>query len=1083
LRDLFQAHQQDSGSASKRYSCEFYEVYNEKIKDLLVPAKSEDRTRKVHVHPKHGVRVENLNMSIVSSAEEVLQLVEFGNQMRAVATTTMNTRSSRSHAVFTFKYERFELQNADVMSCQSTATFVDLAGREDQSASQNKAMHFREMCCINTSLFHLANVITKLSQGLIDGKCLANFRNSKLTMLLSPALIGNSRTALIATVAPLRSYFDDSVCTLNFAASVKKIKTFPVINNKAPNTMVSELEAEVRQLQSQLTLSKTAEAEKERALLSARALIVSYKRSWEEALEKSHEQALSRQRSLKSLGLDSQELPSPMNASGELAPFLTKLSDDPVLQGHCNYLLRDQVVRIGSDEQQCAIVLQGLGILPRMCEVRVAPSTSLDMELVVLDGDHIPRVLLDGHPLLPSDGARQLRHGSCLFLGYSHAFRVVAATNEQAHQIGSTDACVLARATLQQLDLASAVVEIVDETGEQFKGILPYISHLSSSVGDDAVEGFVTSLHRICPLIDEANLITSEVCVDDGIRFELRALTNVFDFRRNVPEFVVCLTQTLCPSATSKRRSRTVLHDTRNGSPGSIANDSDTSHLLGKDLHPLVHAMGLSEQMMMDGSSRLLYVWSLEKFLWRLNAIREIYVEGSEAKDGFMAICQHLQKKPLQNPWREFAVTDAELLKDQSGQRSNAADGSMLTSPPGSPQSENLSYVSAVTAGTPDRIGLASDKCAKRTVLDGSAEWQALDPFSSKTGCTDSSDDTCSISSFSRGGVSISETEQGSVSQSRHSQWATSIGARVESLSAEVGQVQDALLRQRAMHVTALAASEEGIRTCSEDVSRWLRDVQGLRDMLGSFHNFNDDVHRAAASTTLLRQVQSLKEDVAQIVKESVKDQLECLQSQLSVGSTESTEYSSVHSSSGRSDNTVDAIVYKPKLHRSLSPPSNWPSCPASPGLQCTQSSNMGHADSPYTSTVESSCSPSPRSPAFSRRTSDASQRTFGPSRGVVRRPSPAPKREVQSTTLGYSVAHSNSRLPCSAAKSPVRSWMPATPIVDQRVTTLTKSRTKQLSPHTSPSSKKSTSPSRKFVGPFPKFSWAYYEVTDRPTA
>jgi len=72
LHELFSAHACDAEQHVRRYTCEFYEVYNEQIKDLLVPVKSGERTRKVHVHPKHGVRVENLTMSVVSSAGETL---------------------------------------------------------------------------------------------------------------------------------------------------------------------------------------------------------------------------------------------------------------------------------------------------------------------------------------------------------------------------------------------------------------------------------------------------------------------------------------------------------------------------------------------------------------------------------------------------------------------------------------------------------------------------------------------------------------------------------------------------------------------------------------------------------------------------------------------------------------------------------------------------------------------------------------------------------------------------------------------------------------------------------------------------
>merc|ERR1719201_2517860 len=131
----------------------------------------------------------------------------------------MNAESSRSHAIFSFKFacEGGKENHSSVM------TFVDLAGREDQAASQNKEMQFREMTYINTSLFHLSHLITKLSDGTLQKGSLADFRNSKLTLLLSQALIGNSCTALLATIAPSAMYFEDSLSTINFAQQVKKI--------------------------------------------------------------------------------------------------------------------------------------------------------------------------------------------------------------------------------------------------------------------------------------------------------------------------------------------------------------------------------------------------------------------------------------------------------------------------------------------------------------------------------------------------------------------------------------------------------------------------------------------------------------------------------------------------------------------------------------------------------------------------------------------------------------------------------------------------------------------------------------------
>merc|ERR1719376_126457 len=79
LHELFSEHGQ-APQSKWRCSCEFFEVYNEQIRDLLQPAHSQ-RARKGYCHPKHGARIEGLTMSVVSSADEVLDLVHFGNQM------------------------------------------------------------------------------------------------------------------------------------------------------------------------------------------------------------------------------------------------------------------------------------------------------------------------------------------------------------------------------------------------------------------------------------------------------------------------------------------------------------------------------------------------------------------------------------------------------------------------------------------------------------------------------------------------------------------------------------------------------------------------------------------------------------------------------------------------------------------------------------------------------------------------------------------------------------------------------------------------------------------------------------------
>jgi hypothetical protein len=659
VREVFAAQE----VLAHHYSCEFYEVYQEQVIDLLQPAGAA-RSCRIHVHPRHGARVENLTISVVASAEEALRLLDYGMQMRAVAATTMNTRSSRSHAIFTVRHETrasgHDVGQRMTTGRRSAMTFVDLAGREQQSTTHDRHQQLREMCAINTSLFHLAHLISKLTHDAGRGKdkrSLADFRNSKLTLLLSPALVGNSWTAVLATLSPMQCYFEDSLSTMNFAQSVRKIQTLPAVNDKSSEAIIAELDAEVRQLRQELATSRTHEVEKEHDLLAAEALIESYKRSGGEKAAKNETHRFSLRRTCSNrLYLAS--------ADECLEPFFTKLCDDPLLQGRCNYFLKCGTLRIGSDDNGCDIVLRGLGIAPCMCEVRNTSGT-VTVELLYSDEDAaVPRVLVAGRPLSPERPSHVMKHADSIVLGYSHAFRLVTPGPGHLPNAGlaGLDILELARQTVHQLDVASALTEVTDEAGTQFKQLAPYIGHLSTRAPEDEVRAFLSAMHLVCPLVDEANLITREVFGESGVCFRLQALTDVFNYSKDVPEFVVCVLRHQ-PSALAKFRScvEAVIEQRRRG-------------LATGARYPMAHALGLDKHMTIGGQEPLLYVWSLEKFLARLNVIRVLYQDNAEGGDTFVSLRHRLSASPFDNPWSEATLAEKQLL----GESATHAQGSSV---------------------------------------------------------------------------------------------------------------------------------------------------------------------------------------------------------------------------------------------------------------------------------------------------------------------------------------------------------------------------------------------------------------------
>ncbi|XP_009700308.1 PREDICTED: kinesin-like protein KIF18A [Cariama cristata] len=199
----------------------YLEVYNEQIRDLLVnsgPLAVREDTQK-------GVVVQGLTLHQPKSAEEILQMLDYGNKNRTQHPTDVNASSSRSHAVFQI-YLRQQDKTASINQNVRIAkmSLIDLAGSERASATNAKGARFREGTNINRSLLALGNVINALADPKSKKQHIP-YRNSKLTRLLKDSLGGNCRTIMIATVSPSSMFYDDTYNTLKYANRAKDIKS------------------------------------------------------------------------------------------------------------------------------------------------------------------------------------------------------------------------------------------------------------------------------------------------------------------------------------------------------------------------------------------------------------------------------------------------------------------------------------------------------------------------------------------------------------------------------------------------------------------------------------------------------------------------------------------------------------------------------------------------------------------------------------------------------------------------------------------------------------------------------------------
>ncbi|XP_056631002.1 kinesin-like protein KIF14 [Diorhabda sublineata] len=225
----------------------YFEIYNEKIHDLLSNNTSTNKTPlKVREHPELGPYVVDLSIQVVKSYNDLRKWLLIGNKNRATAATTMNEKSSRSHSIFTIELCLSDDKNGESASRRSRISLVDLAGSERLSNSQGSEDKIREGVHINKSLLTLGKVISALADQKKNH--FVPYRESVLTWLLRESLGGNSLTTMLATISPSSTHVDESLATLRYACQARSIVNRARVNENPHDRLIRELRCEVERL-------------------------------------------------------------------------------------------------------------------------------------------------------------------------------------------------------------------------------------------------------------------------------------------------------------------------------------------------------------------------------------------------------------------------------------------------------------------------------------------------------------------------------------------------------------------------------------------------------------------------------------------------------------------------------------------------------------------------------------------------------------------------------------------------------------------------------------------------------------------
>ncbi|KAL9592979.1 MAG: hypothetical protein Q9179_006199 [Wetmoreana sp. 5 TL-2023] len=270
-----------SASEDWQLKATYVEIYNEQLRDLLLPEStpaSERSTVVIREDVKGRILLTGLHQVTIGSVDDLLNALNFGSSIRQTDATAINAKSSRSHAVFSLnliqrknKAQHVSAQEkrysmpVEILSApdnwvtiDSKLHFVDLAGSERLKHTQASGERAKEGISINAGLASLGKVISQLSSRKAGSH--VSYRDSKLTRLLQDSLGGNAITYMIACVTPAEFHLSETLNTVQYAQQATAIQSKPQIQQVSDDSnkqaVIERLRAEISFLREQISGSE-----------------------------------------------------------------------------------------------------------------------------------------------------------------------------------------------------------------------------------------------------------------------------------------------------------------------------------------------------------------------------------------------------------------------------------------------------------------------------------------------------------------------------------------------------------------------------------------------------------------------------------------------------------------------------------------------------------------------------------------------------------------------------------------------------------------------------------------------------------
>jgi hypothetical protein len=212
------------------------EVYLGELYDLSSKTQNVSKLT-IRERPNGETFVQNLRTFSLVDFDDFVKRFQTASDIRKVAATRQNDRSTRSHLIATFRVQGVTGQG---VRFDSLFNLGDLSGSERVNKSGVEGKEFEQAVNINLDLHTLRTVVLRIKE-----KGFPSFRENSLTRLLQNSIEGNCKTRIIFAVRTEPESLNDTVGTLQFALDCSFLK------NKVSISRVKTIESLERQLADQ----------------------------------------------------------------------------------------------------------------------------------------------------------------------------------------------------------------------------------------------------------------------------------------------------------------------------------------------------------------------------------------------------------------------------------------------------------------------------------------------------------------------------------------------------------------------------------------------------------------------------------------------------------------------------------------------------------------------------------------------------------------------------------------------------------------------------------------------------------------